>query len=489
MKIMKTVFGTMFFIMMLVLPVMAADIPSEVTLFKNVNIFDGKSEKLLKGYDVLVVKNMIREVRQGIPTSGTYEIDVKTGGVKKADLPQGVWGHDHGYDVMVYEEEKLVKKQVKVNVIDGKGRTLMPGLIDAHWHVFAAAITLQEVELEETDYLYAAMTAEAEKTLLRGFTTLRDIGGVSFGLKKAIDRGIVPGPRILPSGAMISQTSGHFDWSKVYDQPRMFGGRESRMEQLGVTRTADGVDEVLSAVRQNLKGGASQIKLAAGGGVASQYDPLDTNQYTFEEMKAAVDAASDWNTYVAVHIFNAEGIKRAIRAGVKSIEHGQLMDEESAKLMAEKGVWLNINPFFKGDPGSETLGPESLKKFNQMCDGFDVAMKLAKKYKLKMSFGTDLLLSPAANGRQADLLARFGKYLSNVELLRMITSVNAELLEMSGPRHPYREGKLGVIAEGAYADIILVDGNPLDDVLILGDNAKNIPLIMKDGKIYKNEIE
>jgi len=463
-------------------------VPSEVTLFKNVNIFDGTNEKLLEGYDVLVIENKIREIRQGIPTSGTYEIDVKAGGFKKAELPQGVYGHDHGFDVMVYEEEKWVKKEVGVNVIDGQGCTLMPGLTDSHWHCLAAAITLQNLEMEEADYLYAAMIAEAEKTLLRGFTTVRDMGGVSFGLKKAIDRGIVQGPRILPSGAVISQTSGHFDFSKVYDQPKRFGGPEARIEQLGAARVADGVDEVLSAVRHNLKGGASQIKLAAGGGVSSQYDPLDVNEYTFDELKAAVDAASDWNTYVAVHIYNPKGIIRAIKAGVKSIEHGQLMDEESAKLMAEKGVWLNIQPFFKGDPGSETLSPESLKKYNHMCDGFDVAMKLAKKYQLKMSFGTDLLFSPAANGRQADLLARFDKYLSNVELLRMITSVNAELFEMSGPRHPYREGKLGVIAEGAYADILLIDGNPLEDLSLLGSDGKHIPLIMKDGKIYKDEL-
>jgi imidazolonepropionase-like amidohydrolase len=278
------------------------------------------------------------------------------------------------------------------------------------------------------------------------------------------------------------------DYHKTYELPRQLGGPEPRGEQLGMFRTADGVDEVLSAVRHNLKGGASQIKLAAGGGAASHYDPLDTNQYTFEEMKAAVDAASDWNTYVAVHIFNAKGIIRALKAGVMSIEHGNLIDEEAAKLMAEKGAWFIMNPFFKDEPSAENLAPESLKKFHQICDGVETAMDLVKKYKIKMGFGTDLLFSPAANGRQADLLVRYGKWFSNVELLRMITSVNAELLEMSGPRHPYREGKLGVIAEGAYADIILVDGNPLEDLSLLGSNAKHIPLIMKDGKIYKDEL-
>jgi imidazolonepropionase-like amidohydrolase len=178
-----------------------------------------------------------------------------------------------------------------------------------------------------------------------------------------------------------------------------------------------------------------------------------------------------------------------LNAGVKGIEHGHLMSEESAKLMAEKGAWLCIQPFYKDIPGAETLDPDRYAKFMQVVDGFDNAMKLVKKYDLNMAFGTDLLFSPNTNGQQGDLLARFKNYYSDVEILRMATSNNAKYFELSGPGHPYQEGPLGVIKEGAYADILLVDGNPLKDVSILGDNAKNIPLIMKDGKIFKNTIK
>ena len=463
------------------------DIPSEVTLFKNVNIFDGENEQLLEGYDVLVVKNLIRKIDKNITLSASYEIDVKTGGYKSMGAPMQL--HDmHQKDITVYEPVKNVKKEVKVGVIDGGGRTLMPGLIDAHWHTLLSSITLQEGHSEEVDYLHAREIAEAEKTLLRGFTTVRDVGGPVFGIKKAIDQGILVGPRILPSGAMISQTSGHGDFGLVWEAPRYFGCGMGipRFEQLEISRMADGVDEVLAATRYNLKKGASQIKLMAGGGVSSQYDPLYVNQYLFEEMKAAADAAADWDTYVTVHIYNGVGITRALKAGIKGFEHGHLLDEEAAKLLSEKGGWLCTQPFYKDDPGSETLSPRSYEKFLQVCEGFENTMKLVKKYNLNMAFGTDLLFSPETNGIQANFLARFAKYYNNAEILRMATSINARYFELSGHGHPYQEGPLGVIKEGAYADIILVDGNPLDDVSILGDSGKNIPLVMKDGVIYKN---
>jgi len=416
-------------------------------LFTKVNVFDGVKAERIDNASVLVEGNLIRQVSTDV---------IKADGA---------------------------------TVIDGGGRTLMPGLSDAHWHCLMASVTPEEIEEEQVDYLYAAMTAEAEKTLLRGFTTVRDVGGVSFGLKKAIDQGVVPGPRILPSGAMISQTSGHFDMTKVYEQPRRFGGRSSRREQLGVDRVADGVDEMLSAVRMNLKGGASQIKLATGGGVGSAYDPLESNQFTLEELKTAVAAAGDWGTYVTVHAYSAEGIKRAIEAGVKCIEHGHLMDEECARLMKEKGIWLCIQPFAVDDPGMEFLSPEGQKKNKLVCDGFEQAMNYANKYQLKLGFGTDLIFSPQTNGGQGDEFAKFSKYLSNLKILRMATSANAELFSMSGDRHPYRDGDLGVIRAGAYADILLVDGNPLEDLSLLGSNGKHLSLIMKDGNIFKNTIE
>jgi len=421
----------------------------KLTLISNVNIFDGENEKLLMNMHVLVKDNLIETI---------------------SDEPLAIIQTDN------------------VTMIDGGGRTLMPGLIDAHWHTLLSSITLEEGQSEEADYLHARAIVGAEKTLLRGFTTVRDVGGPVFGIKKAIDEGLLEGPRIFPSGALISQTSGHGDFGQVWDGPRAFGSGPPRFEQLGISRVADGVDEVLAATRYNLKQGATQIKVMAGGGVSSLYDQLYVNEYTAEELKAIVDAAADWGTYVTVHIYNEVGLTRALNAGVKGVEHGHLMSEENAKLMAEKGAWLCIQPFYKDIPGAETLSPDRYAKFIQVVDGFDKTMKFVKKYNLNMAFGTDLLFSPNTNGLQANLLARFKNLYSDVEILRMATSNNAKYFELSGPGHPYQAGPLGVIKEGAYADILLVDGNPLQDVSILGDDAKNIPLIMKDGKIYKNTL-
>jgi len=489
MKTMINILGTLALVLMLALPAKAIDIPSEVTLFKNVNIFDGTSEKLLEGYDVLVVKNLIKQVARNIPTSGTYELDVKTGGVKKLNVDVGCMDH---YTVYVAgEEEKTEKKEMKVNVIDGKGKTLMPGLIDAHWHsLYVNMLGLDELRTEETDYIHAVAVEEAGKTLLRGFTTVRDLGGSCFGLKKAIDKGVCPGPRILPSGTHIGITGGHADYTESWNAPRSIDGSMDRFEQIEAFRQVAGVDEMLAAVRYNLKRGASQIKILMGGGVASTYDPLDVNEFTFEEVNAAVDVANNWGTYVTVHIYTDEGIKKAIKAGVKGIEHGHLMSEEAAKLMAKNDMWLCIQAFDPDMPGAlEILGPEKFKKYLEMANGFSKVMNYVKKYNINLAFGTDFSFTPQNNHLQANNLTKYTKWLSNYDILKMATSTNARYFKLSGERHPYKQGPLGVIKEGAYADILLVDGNPLDDVSILGDNGKNISLIMKDGKIYKNTIQ
>jgi len=476
-------------VLMLALPAMAADIPSEVTLIKNVNIFDGTSEKLLKGYDVLVVKNLIKRVAKDIPTEATYEMDVKTGGVKKLNVDVGCMHHYTVY--LAGEKEKTEKKQVKVNVIDGKGKTLMPGLIDAHWHtLYVNMLGLDELRTEETDYIHAVAVEEAGRTLLRGFTTVRDLGGSCFGLKKAIDQGVCPGPRILPSGTHIGITGGHADYTESWNAPRSIDGSMDRFEQIEAFRQVAGVDEMLAAVRYNLKRGASQIKILMGGGVASTYDPLDVNEFTFEEVNAAVDVANNWGTYVTVHIYTDEGIKKAIKAGVKGIEHGHLMSEEAAKLMAKNDMWLCIQAFDPDMPGAlEILGPEKFKKYLEMANGFSKVMDYVKKYNINLAFGTDFSFTPQNNHLQANNLTKYTKWLSNYDILKMATSTNARYFKLSGERHPYKQGPLGVIKEGAYADILLVDGNPLDNVSILGDNGKNISLIMKDGKIYKNTIQ
>jgi len=473
----------------LALPATAADLPSEVTLIQNVNIFDGESEQLLEGYDVLVVRNLIKQVAKNIPTSGTYELDVKTGGLTRKDVPLGCM---NSYEVLVIDDQgKREKKQVKANVIDGGGRTLMPGLTDAHWHVLYAGLhSLDELRTEELDYIHARMIQEAGSTLMRGFTTVRDMGGGGWGLKKAIDEGVFPGPRILLSGTHIGITGGHADYTESWHAPRRFGGAMDRFEQIESFRKVAGVPDMLDAVRFNLKRGASQVKILMGGGIASTYDPLDVNELTFEEVKAAVDVASNWGTYVTVHIYTSEGMKKAIKAGVKGLEHAHLINEEVAKLAAESGVWLCVQPFTRDMPGAEeALGPEKFKKFLEVADGFQKTMDLVKKYNIKFAFGTDFSFTPAHNDIQANGLTQFSKWFSNIELLRIITSGNAEYFELSGERHPYKQGPLGVIREGAYADILLVDGNPLDDVSILGDDGRNLALIMKDGVIYKNTIQ
>ena len=418
-------------------------------LVNNVQIFNGKDEKTTTGY-VLIVGKLISKISTApIPTN------------KSAD----------------------------VLIIDGKGNFLMPGLIDAHVHTMMESISMQAAMMADIGYLTLLAANAAEKQLLRGFTSVRDLGGNSFSLKTAIDQGLTKGPRIYPSGATISQTGGHGDFGMPTDVPRQIGGPLSYMEKTGMTIIADGADQVLMRTREQLRQGASQIKLMAGGGVASNYDPLDVAQYSDEEFKAAVLAAENWGTYVTVHAYTPKAILSAVNAGVKCIDHGQLMDEPTARLLAEKGVWLSLQPFLDDEDANPfPEGSSNRKKQIEMSNGTANAYTLAKKYKIKTAFGTDNLFDPKLADRQGAKLAKLVKWHTPYEVLKMATSTNAELLAMSGPRNPY-PNKLGVIEEGAYADMILVDGNPLQNIKLIEDPTKNFLLIMKDGVIYKNAIK
>jgi imidazolonepropionase-like amidohydrolase len=369
--------------------------------------------------------------------------------------------------------------------IDGGGRTLMPGLIDAHWHTMYVGTPIEALVSGDMVEVAARAVPKAEAVLMRGFTTVRDMGGPAEGLKKIIDAGVIPGPRILPSGAPISQTSGHFDYRAHQAVPASDGDPQSYWYRTRLLSLADGVPEMLRRVRENLRMGASQIKLATGGGVSSVYDPLDVAEYTLDEIKAAVDAAEDWNTYVAVHVFTDRAIRKSIEAGVKSIEHGFFASDETLQLMAERGVWLVPQPFFEGD--LEFPDVERTAKFKQATDATAVIYSKASQFGVKIAFGSDLLFNPPSENQGAQL-ARLGTWFSPYEVLKIATSQNAELLALSGPRHPYRDGPLGVIAEGAYADLILVDGNPLEDLDLLADPDANFDLIMKDGVIYKDTL-
>jgi imidazolonepropionase-like amidohydrolase len=422
--------------------------PSTPILFENVRIFDGKSDTLSAGMNVLVRGNSIDKIsKDPIPT----------------DLSPNT------------------------KIIAGGGRTLMPGLIDMHWHTMLVRTTPAALFAGDIGHLNLLAGAEATDTLMRGFTTVRDLGGPAFGLKRAIDEGIVPGPRIYPSGAMITVTGGHGDFRQPFEVPRVLGAPQSRGEQIGAAMIADSPDEVRVRVREQLLLGATQIKLTAGGGVASPHSPLDASTFTEAELRAAVEAAENWGTYVTVHAYTSVSIQRAIAAGVKCIEHGHLMDEQTAKLIAEKGIWLSTQAF--PDEMAEAFPPGSLERAKafEVFAGTDRTFSLAKKYGIKTAFGTDILFSRQLAQRQGELLTKLTRWYTPAETLIMATGTNAQLLALSGKRNPY-PGKLGVVEQGALADLLLVDGDPIANIKLIEDPAKNFVVIMKNGKIFKNRL-
>jgi imidazolonepropionase-like amidohydrolase len=373
-------------------------------------------------------------------------------------------------------------------VIDGGGRTLMPGLIDAHWHTLLVRPRFTELLTVDEGYLNVLGAAEATATLMRGFTTVRDMGGPSFGLKRAIDEGVLPGPRIYPSGALITVTSGHGDFRASWEVPRKVGTPASRAEQVGAAMIADSPEEVTVRVREQLMQGASQIKLTAGGGVSSPHSPLDVSTFTEAELRAAVEAAANWGTYVTVHAYTPATIQRSIAAGVQCIEHAHLMDDATARMMAEKGVWLSMQPLPDELAEGFPPGSEQRAKAVEVFAGTARTYEFAKKYGIKTAWGTDVLFLPALARQQGALLAKIATWFTPAEALAQATSTNAQLLALSGKRNPY-PGKLGVVEEGALADLLLVDGNPLENIALVADPDRNFRVIMKDGKVYKNTLQ
>jgi len=370
-------------------------------------------------------------------------------------------------------------------VIDGGGRTLMPGLIDAHWHSMFVGVPVIVAVTQDAGYLNLVAGVEARKTLMRGFTTVRDLGGAVFGLKAAIDQGVIPGPRIYPSGAMISVTSGHGDFRSTADLPRTLGAPASRHDIVGDSAIVDSPDEVRLRVREQLMRGATQVKLTGGGGVSSPHSPLDVVTFSDAELSAAVGAATDWGTYVAVHAYTPLAIQRALKAGVLSIEHGSLMDDETAQMLARSGAWLSTQPFPDALADVFPPGSDERKKALEVFAGTDRTYKLAIKYQLKTAFGTDILFSSKLAEQQGSILASLVRWYTPAQVLMMATGTNAQLLKLSGLRNPYR-GDLGVVREGALADLILVDGDPLQDITLIGDAERRFLLIMKDGVLVKD---
>jgi imidazolonepropionase-like amidohydrolase len=414
------------------------------TLFTGARLFDGMNLNTRDGMSVLVQGGLIVDLAQGPITP-----------------PDGA------------------------TVIDAAGRTLMPGLIDAHWHTMMAALPISRLLTTDEGDIHLAAAVQAERTLMRGFTTVRDLAGPAFALKRAIDAGSVAGPRIYPCGAMISQTSGHADYRNVW-QLTNDAGTLSRAEQLGAAVIADGRDAVLRATREQLMKGASQIKIVAGGGVSSNFDPLDVTQFLTEEIEAAVAAAADWGTYVCAHVYTPTGIQRCLKAGVKSIEHGQLADEDSVKMMADSGAVWSIQPFVEA-LASSGLTPEMVTKARAMWDGTDTAYQLAIKHGVPTGWGSDILFDAKATEEQGKNLSYMARWYTPAQALKQATADNAFILAMSGPRNPY-PGALGVVAKGAHADMLLVEGDPTEDLSLVADPDRNFRVIMKGGEVFKNTL-
>ncbi len=415
---------------------------SSYILITNVNVWDGLSDTILPNQQVLIEGNRIRQISSGINMTG------------------------------------------RTKVIDGKGNTLIPGLSDAHVHLMYTMPMDKVYNTAHWSYMGARAAKMAENFLMEGFTTVRDMGGPVFGLKQAIDEGSVAGPRIYPCGALISQTSGRGDVRNLNDMnPRWNGNNMNLFQMQGWAYLADGGPEVLRAVRENLRNGACQIKMVAGGAMPT--GPLHSVQFTKEELQAGVQAASDWGTYVAVHVYNPEGIMRALEAGVKVIEHGHMINDTAMHLLKEKDAFLVPQCYWVMEETAFSKHPDNFKKLQESVD---CQMELAKKYGVKVAYGTD---AHGDLGVESNALKEFiarTRWYTPVEILRQATSQNAELFALSGELNPYPDGSIGVIREGAYADLLIYDGNPLEDIQVIVDFKDHLKFIMKDGKIYKDEL-
>ena len=356
-------------------------------------------------------------------------------------------------------------------VVDLQGRIVLPGFIDCHVHVNAVHHDIWQLSMQPPSLITAQAKAVMEGMLMRGFTTVRDAAGADYGIQLAVERGYLRGPRLFIAGAPLSQTGGHAD-----TRPR--GVKEFMCTCAGIglfPAIADGVPEVRKAVREQLRNGANQIKIMAGGGVSSPTDPIDGTQYSLDELRAACEEASAANTYVMAHAYSPQSITRAVQCGVRTIEHGNLLDEATAKVMKEEGAYLvpTLATYFVLADEGVRLGwsAEMLGKLDRVKDAGTRAITIAKAHGIPIALGTDLL--GAMHSQQSIEWRLRSGVQSAVEILQSATSVAAKVLNQAG--------KLGVIAKGAHADLLVVEGDPTQDITLLCDPAKNIRGVMKAG--------
>ena len=407
-------------------------------LFRNLNLLDPRWDEARGGYEVLVEGDLIKEVS-----------------------PKPI-------------------KAAGATVIDCGKRTLMPGLIDCHVHVFLSDVNIRNLESVPLTLLTARAADLMKGMIDRGFTTVRDTGGADWGIKTAVESGLIPGPRLFISARAIGPTGGHSDSRRRTDYGMPSCGCCNAM--VYSMAVADGADEVRKAVREQMRQGADQVKIMCSGGVASPYDPLDSLQFSEAEIAAATDEAKNFGRYVLAHAYSPEAITRAVTNGVRTIEHGNLIDAKSAKLLASKGGYMvaNLVTYFimKEKAASFGMSADQLAKNDIVLEGALRSLEVCKKAGVKVGFGSDLL-GPLQVEQSREFMYR-AQVLKPLEIIRQATLVGAEILR--------QEGKLGVVAPGAFADLIVVDGNPLKKLELFLDQGAHLPAIMKAGKFHKNAL-